>query len=420
MSPRRTASLAFIFITLLIDVLGMGLVIPVMPTLVTALSRGGTSAGAHWYGLLLASYGLMQFLFAPVLGSLSDRFGRRPVLLAALFFTAIDYVIMARAPSVGWLFVGRVLTGIAGASFTVASAYIADVSPPEKRAQNFGLIGAAFGVGFIVGPAAGGLLGAISLRAPYWAAAGLSLLNCLYGLLIVPESLQPEHRRAFSLRSANPLGALGILARTPWVLVMAASIAVGSLAQQGLQSTWVLYTSYRFHWTPADNGLTMALLGLASIGVQAGLIGLMVRRLGETRTILWGLLFNLAGFLGFALAYRGWIMIVVMLVWCISFVSGPTIQSLISKAYGPDEQGGIQGALTSLQSLMGIAAPILATSVFSYFTSRAAPIQLPGAPFWLGAILIFLSGLLAVTALRSKARVGQAEPFSASMGFEEV
>lgn len=396
---NRTASLVFIFITLLIDVLGMGLVIPVMPTLITSVSKSSLSAGAHWYGLLLASYGLMQFLFAPVLGSLSDRYGRRPVLLAALFFTAVDYTIMARASSIGWLFVGRILTGITGASFTTASAYIADVSPPEKRAQNFGLIGAAFGVGFIVGPAVGGALGSLSLRAPFWGAAILSLFNTLYGLFVLPESLPMENRRAITFQTANPLGALHILSRYRWVLWMAGSIALSSLAGQELSSTWVLYTSYRFHWTPRDNGLTLALIGLGSIAVQAGLVGFLVRRLGEKRTILWGLFFNLVGFLGFAAASQGWVMIVVMLVWCLSFAGGPTTQSLISNAYGPDEQGGIQGALTSLQSLTGIVGPILGASAFGYFTASSAPILLPGAAFWLGAFLIFLSGLLAVRAL---------------------
>ncbi|HZT43329.1 MAG TPA: TCR/Tet family MFS transporter [Chthonomonadaceae bacterium] len=401
MVRNRTASLIFIFITLLIDVLGMGLVIPVMPKLITVVSKGGLSAGAHWYGLLLASYGLMQFLFAPVLGSLSDRYGRRPVLLAALFFTAVDYTIMARASTVGWLFVGRILTGITGASFTTASAYIADVSPPEKRAQNFGLIGAAFGIGFIVGPAVGGVLGSLSLRAPFWGAAILSLLNTLYGLLALPESLSAENRRAVTFHTANPLGALRIMSRYRWVLWMAGSIAIGSLAMQSLQSTWVLYTSYRFHWTPRDNGMTLALIGLGSIAVQSGLVGFLVRRLGERRTILWGIFFNFVGFLGFAMASQGWIMIVMILVWCLSFAGGPTTQSLISKEYGPDEQGGIQGALTSLQSLTGIVGPILGASAFGYFTSQSAPLLLPGASFWLGAFLIFLSGLLAIRALRA-------------------
>ncbi|MBV9469809.1 MAG: MFS transporter, partial [Abitibacteriaceae bacterium] len=265
MVRHRTAGLAFIFVTILIDVLGVGLIIPILPRLVLSMTGGSPSSGAHILGLLMSSFGLMQFLFAPVLGSLSDRYGRRPVLLLSLLFTGVDYITMALAPSIGWLFVSRVLAGITGASFTTATAYIADVSPPEKRAQNFGLVGAAFGVGFIIGPAAGGLLGAVSLRLPFWGAAGLSLLNCLYGLLILPESLDKENRRAFALRSANPVGAFKILSRYDWVLAMTGSIALLGLAQQCLQSVWVLYTTLRFGWTELQNGLSLGLLGLASI-----------------------------------------------------------------------------------------------------------------------------------------------------------
>lgn len=398
----RPAGLAFIFVTLLIDVLGFGLIIPVLPALVETLSGGGTGQEAPLFGLLLSSYGLMQFLFAPVLGSLSDRYGRRPVLLVSLFFTAADYVLMALAPSIGWLFLGRILAGITGASFTAASAYIADISPPDQRARNFGLIGAAFGVGFIVGPAAGGLLGALSLRAPFWAAAALSLLNCLYGLLVLPESLDRANRRPVSLSAANPVGAFSLLARHPWVLTMAAALALLGLAQQALQSTWVLYTTYRFGWSEIDNGLSLALLGAASIGVQVGLIRTLVPRIGEKRAVLWGLFFEFVGFFGFALATHGWIMILVMLVWSLSFIVGPTTQSLLSQQYGPEEQGGIQGALTSVQSLTGVVGPILATAVFGYFTSRAAPIHLPGSPFFLGATLIAVAAVLAVRALRQR------------------
>jgi DHA1 family tetracycline resistance protein-like MFS transporter len=399
---QKTPGMAFIFITLLIDVLGFGLIIPVLPSLVASLSHGGLTAGAHILGLLLSCYGLMQFLFAPVLGSLSDRYGRRPVILLSLFFTGIDYVLMARAPSIGWLFLGRTLAGITGASFTAASAYIADISPPEKRAQNFGMIGAAFGVGFIIGPAVGGLLGSLSPRAPFWAAAVLSIVNCLYGLFVLPESLGVENRRAFSLRSANPVGAFIILARHRWVLLMAGSIALQALAGQALQSTWVLYTTYRFHWTELDNGLSMALLGVASILVQVVLIGRLVPAIGEKKAIWWGMVFNFVGFIGFALAYRGWMMIAVMLVWSISFIAGPTTQSLVSKQYGPDEQGAIQGSLTSLQSLTGVFGPIFATFVFGYFTSKAAPVIVPGAAFFQGAVLIAFSALLIVMALRAR------------------
>jgi DHA1 family tetracycline resistance protein-like MFS transporter len=396
---RPAAGLAFIFVTLLIDVLGFGLIIHVLPKLVTSMAGGGPSAGAHLFGFLLAVFGLMQFLFSPILGGLSDRFGRRPVLLLSLLISGVDYVLMALAPTIGWLFVGRILAGITGASFTAASAYIADISPPEKRAQNFGLIGAAFGIGFILGPAAGGLLGAISPRAPFWAAAALSLLNALYGLFVLPESLAPENRRAFTWRTANPIGGLGILFRHRWVLVMAVALTLLALAQQALQSTWVLYTTFRFRWSELDNGLSLALVGLTSGLAQAFLVKILVTGMGERRAILWGLVCNIVGFAGFALVTRGWMMIPVILIWSLSGVSGPTTQSVISKQYGADEQGAVQGALASVQSLMGVIGPIIATWIFGYFTSPAAPFYLPGAPFLWGAFLIAGAALLAARAL---------------------
>jgi len=401
--------MAFIFVTLLIDVLGFGVIIPVLPRLVGQLSGGGLSGGAHVFGLLMASFGLFQFLCSPILGSLSDRFGRRPVLLVSLFFTIIDYVIMALAPSITWLFIGRIMSGITSASFTAASAYIADISPPEKRAQNFGMIGAAFGIGFILGPATGGLLGDISPRAPFWAAAALSLINFLYGLFVLPESLDKEHRRAFSTASLNPLKGLLILARYRWVLLMAASSALLALAQQSLQSTWVLYTEYRFSWTPLQNGLSLALIGLMSGVVQMGLTRVLVPRLGERRSILLGLGFNFLGFLCFALLTRGWMMIPACIIWSLSGIANPTTQSLLSKQYGPTEQGAVQGAGASIQSLMGILGPLIATAVFGYFTSDRAPVRIPGSPFLLGAFLIAAATLLAREALKRQARVA-AEP----------
>ncbi|MBC8102989.1 MAG: TCR/Tet family MFS transporter [Cytophagales bacterium] len=409
---RPTAGLAFIFITLLIDVLGFGLIIPVLPKLVAGLAGGGPEVGAHVFGLLMAVFGLMQFLFSPILGGLSDRFGRRPVLLLSLLVSGLDYILMALAPSLSWLFAGRVLAGITGASFTAASAYIADISPPEKRAQNFGLIGAAFGVGFVLGPAVGGLLGSISPRAPFWAAAALSLLNGLYGFFILPESLSKENRRAFTWRSANPIGGLSILLRYRWVTVMAGSILLLALAQQSLQSTWVLYTTYRFEWSELDNGLSLALVGLASGLVQVLLVKALVDRIGERRAILWGLICNIAGFTGFALATRGWMMLPVILFWSLSGVAGPTTQSLISKQYGADEQGAVQGALASVQSLMGVAGPIIATWVFGYFTSAAAPVRIPGASFFLGAILVAGAAVLAARALRLGAGAVMAQPIT--------
>ena len=400
MLTNQRAGMAFIFVTLLIDILGFGLVIPVMPQLVSRLAGGGPSAGAHVYGLLLASFGLMQFLCSPILGSLSDQFGRRPVLLLSMFFSMVDFVIMALAPSMPWLFAGRILSGITSASFTAASAYIADVSPPDKRAQNFGMVGAAFGIGFILGPATGGLLGGISLRAPFWAAAALSLVNFLYGLFVLPESLAPESRRPFSRTSFNPLKGLQILSRYRWVLAMSVSIALLALAQQSLQSTWVLYTQYRFKWTPLQNGLSLALIGLMSGVVQMGLTRTLTPRLGDRRAILLGLAFNFAGFLAFALVTRGWMMIPVLIVWSVSGIAGPTTQSLMSRQYGSNEQGAVQGALSSLQSLMGIVAPIIATGVFGYFTRPDVKVRLPGSPFLLGAALIALSAIIAREALK--------------------
>ena len=396
---NRQPALIFVFVTLLIDILGFGIIIPVLPKLVASLTGGNTNAGTHEYGLLLSSFSLMQFLFSPILGGLSDRFGRRPVMLLALGFTIFDYLIMALAPTVGWLFVGRILAGITGASFTVGGAYIADVSPPEKRAQNFGLIGAAFGVGFILGPAAGGLLGEYSERAPFWAAAILSLANLLFGLFVFPESLSPDRRRPFDVTAINPIKGLSILTRYPWVFMMAGAMTLMQLAQNSLQSTWVLMTTLRYHWTPRDNGLSLALIGLCSGLVQVVLTRTLVPRIGERKAILLGYTFNFLGFLGFVLATRSWMVLIVCVVWCLSGLAGPSLQSLLSKQYESNEQGAVQGALTSIQSLMGIIGPLIATAIFAHFTGPAAPFQMPAAPFAFGAILIAVSAVIARVAL---------------------
>jgi DHA1 family tetracycline resistance protein-like MFS transporter len=403
-------SLVFIFITLLIDVLGFGIVIPVLPHLVTELSGGNQAHGARLLGLLFSAFGLMQFLFSPILGNLSDRFGRRPVLLISLASAVVDYVIMALAPNVGWLFVGRILTGMSSASYTVASAFIADVTPPEKRAESFGLLGAAFGVGFILGPAAGGLLGMVSDRAPFWAAAALALANGIYGAFVLPESLKKEDRRPFTLRSANPIRGLGVLGRYRWVLAMTGALVLMGLAQQALQSTWVLYTTYRYHWKPLDNGLSLALIGLCVAIVQAVIIRSAVPKLGERRAVIVGMTVNIVGFLGFALATRGWMMYPTIVVWCLSGISGPALQSLLSKQFPSNEQGGVQGALTSVQSLTGVVGPIIATQAFAYFTSATAPIKLPGAPFFLGAALIAIATVLARIAMGHHEEAHATEP----------
>ena len=399
---KRTPGLAFIFITLLIDVLGFGLLVPILPKFVATLSHGTISAGARDYGWLLSLYGAMQFLFSPLLGSLSDRFGRRPVLLLSLFFTGVDYVIMALAPSLIWLYIGRTLSGITGASFTAASAYIADVSPPDKRAQNFGLIGAAFGVGFIIGPALGGLLGEWGERVPFWAAAGLSFANFLYGVFILPESLKPENRRPFNPREANPIGVFAVLGKYPLVWGLAGTLAASNLALQCLASTWVLWATDRFGWSPRENGLSLGAFGAVSLIFQAGLARYLLPRLGEKRAVIVGLAVGVLEYAGYGLATQGWMVYVIMLMAGLSYLVGQAAQSILSRQVGDDAQGTLQGGLTSLNSLTGIAGPILATGLFAYYTRPQAPLHLPGVPFFLASALDAVALILAIRALATR------------------
>ncbi len=396
---KRTPGLAFIFVTLLIDILGFGLLIPILPKFVATLSHGTISAGARDYGWLLSLYGAMQFLFSPLLGALSDRYGRRPVLLLSLLFTGVDYVIMALAPTLIWLFVGRTLSGITGASFSTASAYIADVSPPEKRAQNFGLTGAAFGFGFIIGPVLGGLLGEWGARVPFWAAAGLAFANVLYGWLILPESLPRENRRPFRWREANPIGAFAVLGKFPIVWGLAGTMAASSLALQCLASTWVLWATERFGWGVRENGLSLGAFGAVSLVFQAGLARWLLPWLGEKRAVVIGLAVAVLEYAGYGLATEGWMVYAIMLAAGLSYLVGQATQSLMSRQVGDDAQGTLQGALASLNSLTGIAGPIFATTLFAYFTRPRAPVSLPGIPFFLSSALEAVALVLAIRAL---------------------
>jgi DHA1 family tetracycline resistance protein-like MFS transporter len=350
-------------------------------------------------GILLFVYAFMQFIFAPILGNLSDRYGRRPVLLLSLFGFGVDYVFTAFAPSYGWLFVGRTVAGITGASFTTASAYIADVSTPENRAKNFGLIGAAFGLGFIIGPAIGGLLGKFGVRAPFIAAAILSLLNCIYGYFILPESLDPEHRRPFDWKRANPLGALMHLRKYPAIGGLIASVTFVYLAAHAVQSNWNYFTIYRFNWTEQMVGLSLALVGLLVALVQAGLIRIITPRIGNRRSIYLGLGLYGAGMLLFAFANQSWMMYVFLIPYCLGGIAGPALQAVMAGQVPANEQGELQGALTSLMSLTSIVGPLLMTNLFAYFTSSGAPILFPGAPFLMGAILMLISAVLAYRSL---------------------
>ena len=392
------AGLAFIFITLLIDVIGFGLVIPVMPKLVKQLS-GGEGAGVHTYGWLLMTFGLMQFIFAPILGNLSDRYGRRPVILLSLLFTGLDYIFLALAPSMFWLFVGRMLAGIFGASFTAATAYIADVSPPEKRAQSFGMMGAAFGLGFIIGPALGGLVGGLGPRVPFWVAAVCTGLNVLYGLFVLPESLDKEHRRPFNIASANPFSAFAILGRQRWVLGLAVAALALWVGQQVPPSTWVLYSEHRFHWNEQQNGLSLAVVGVCSMFVQLVVIRQLSKRMSDLRMLAFSMVLNFFGFILIGAAPTDTLMMLAMVFWSFSFVGGPALQSLVSKQFGPSEQGAIQGALTSLQSLSSVIGPPLLTTIFGYYTSGKGP-YVPGAAFFTGSVLTVVAAICVFAAMK--------------------
>ncbi|MGL4609129.1 MAG: TCR/Tet family MFS transporter [Trueperaceae bacterium] len=436
-APKRQAAIVFILITLFIDILGIGIIIPVLPGLIKSFVQeeaGVTAENAEnsasptdsdtatttvadeaarqqaddidsrtgrYYGIISAVYALMQFLFAPLLGALSDRFGRRPVILLSLFGLGVDYLILGFAPTLGWLFVGRVVAGIMGASFTAANAYIADISTNENRAQNFGFVGVAFGLGFIFGPVLGGILGEINLHLPFFVSAGLVFVNLLYGIFILPESLRPENRSPFSWSKSNPVSSLLNLRKYPLVFALAFAFLFIVLAQGGLQNIWVLYTSYRFGWGELANGLSLGLVGVTAAVVQGGLIGIVIKRLGERRAIVMGLIVSTVSFLFYGLASQGWMMLTVIVLGAIAGVAQPAIQGLVAGSVQPNEQGAVQGALTSLFSLTSVFAPLIFVSgLFSYFTSDAAPFMLPGAPFFLGAVFNALAVLIVIQVFR--------------------
>jgi DHA1 family tetracycline resistance protein-like MFS transporter len=405
MSARQPA-LGFIFITLFLDIFGIGLVIPILPRLIEQLVGGSVPEASHTFGWLASLYSLMQFIFAPLLGSLSDRFGRRPVILSSLLGSGLDYLLLAFAPTLPWFFVGRIVAGITGANITAASAYIADVSPPEKRAQNFGLIGAAFGLGFIAGPALGGVLGDVGLRMPFLVAAGLTLVNWVYGWFVLPESLAPENRRSFQWSRANPIGSLLALRRYPVVFGLAGTSFLINLAHQVFPATWVLYTSYRYQWSVGQTGLSLALVGVMAAVVQGGLTRVIVPKIGERRAVVIGLSIAVVIYLAYGLAPEAWMVYVIIVIGSFSGIANPAVQGLISRNVRADEQGSVQGALASLGSVAGIAGPPIAAGLFSYFIGPSTPIHLPGAPYFLGSLLVFVALLLAVRSLR----LGTASP----------
>lgn len=400
--PRRGA-LAFIFVTVALDVLAMGIIIPVLPRLVESFVAGDTARAARIFGWFGSVWALMQFVASPVLGSLSDRFGRRPIILVSSFGLGLDYVFMALAPTLAWLFVGRVVSGVTSASFTTAYSYIADVTPPEKRAATFGLVGAAFGLGFVLGPAVGGLLGASDPRLPFWVAGAMALVNTLYGWFVLPESLPRERRRAFDWRRANPLGSLSLLRSSPGLLGLAAVYALNALAHNVLPSTFVLYAGHRYDWDARQVGLMLALVGVCSIAMQALVVRAFVARFGERIALLSAITAAITGYALYGLATSGLALLLSVPVFGLSFMFMPAMQGLMSRSVDPTRQGELQGANGSLMGITGVIGPSLFTQTFAVFIGGGALPILPGAPFFLAAAMMLVAMVVAWRATRRMA-----------------
>ena len=380
-------ALVFIFITVLVDTIGFGIILPVTPELIMELTGEGLSRAAMYGGWLLFAFAIMQFFCGPIMGNLSDRFGRRPVLLLSLTAFGLDYLLMGFSRTIAWLFVGRAIAGITGAAYTTAAAYIADITPPEKRAQSFGLMGAAFGLGFILGPAIGGLLGGLGARAPFFVAAALALLNVVYGFFVVPESLPPEKRRSFHWTRAHPLGTLQHLRPYPGVVAMIGALFVWQFAHQVLPSAWAFYTMFKFGWSEALVGASLAAAGVTIAIVQGGLTRALIPKLGERRAALTGLTLGSLGFFGYAMAPKSWVIYAFMPVFAISGLVYPSINALMSQQVPGTSQGELQGGVASAYSLSTIASPPFMTQIFRHFTRDDAPVLVPGAPFYAAAAL---------------------------------
>ncbi len=391
MKDKKQAAIGFIFITLLIDVIGLGIIIPVMPSLIEELIHGSLSDAAKYSGWLMLSYSVMQFIFAPIIGGLSDKYGRRPVLLASLLAFGLDYLLLAFAPTIGWLFLGRIIAGITGASFSTAQAYIADISTDNNRAQNFGMVGAAFGLGFIIGPMLGGLLGEFGPRVPFFVSAGVALLNFVYGYFILPESLSKENRRPFNWKRANPIGTFNQIKVYPIVMYMMGVMFFIYLAGHSLQSTWTFIMMEKFKWTKATVGYSLGIVGLAVALVQGLLIRFINPKLGDERSIYIGFTIGAAGMLLWAFATQTWMIFAITFVYCLSGIAMPALQSIMSKNVASNAQGELQGALASTVSVTSIIGPLMMTYIFSYFSSANAAFYFPTMPFVIAAIFFVIS-----------------------------
>lgn len=398
--PSRHA-LTFIFVTCLLDAIGFGIVIPVTPELIMELSGEGLAEAALFGGWLMFLYALMQFIFAPVMGNLSDRFGRRPVLLLSLLAFGLDYILMGWAPTIFWLFVGRFIAGVTGATFSTANAYIADVSPPEKRAANFGLMGAAFGLGFILGPVFGGLLGEYGARVPFFAAAGLTLLNCVYGFLVLPETLAKDKRRPFHIRRANPLGALAQMRRFPLVIGLFGALFCYQIAHDANPATWTYYTMLKFDWSEREVGYSLGAIGLALALVQGFVIRIVIPWMGEKRAAYLGYALMGLAYLGYGLASESWMMYAFIIPFALGGIGTPALRGIMSNQVPADQQGELQGSITSMVSFTAIFAPLIMTQAFGFFTSEESSIYFPGAPFVLASVLMGIGVAISAVVLRA-------------------
>jgi DHA1 family tetracycline resistance protein-like MFS transporter len=391
----RRAAASFIFLTITLDMLALGMIAPVLPRLIASFMANNATGAAQMLGLFGTVFAVMQFFFSPVLGSLSDRFGRRPVVLLSNFGLGLDYLLMAWAPALGWLFVGRLISGLTASSVPTGMAYMTDVTPPEKRAGVFGLLGAAFGVGFILGPAMGGILGSVSPRLPFWVAGGLSLLNGMYGLFVLPESLDHKHRSSFSWKRANPVGSLRLLKNNKVLLGLSAVLVLGYLAQQSLQNVYVLMADYRYGWSDKSVGWSLALVAVFSGFYGAGLVKPLVKRIGERSALSFGLVGGILGYWMFGFSQTGLLMLCGIPVLNLMSVAWPSAQSIMSREVGPSQQGQMQGAVQSLRGLAGIFEPVMFTYVFSRTFGPTAAIHSPGAAFYLAAALLVASLVVA-------------------------
>lgn len=394
---EQKRALRFILITIFIDTMGLGIIIPITPDLIMGLSDTNPSQAVIYGGWLFVIYGVMQFFFAPIMGNLGDRFGRRPVLLLSLLAFAIDYAVMGFAPTLLWLFIGRAIAGIAGASATTANAYIADISPPEKLGANYGLMGAAWGLGFILGPVIGGIVGEYGTRLPFFVAAALGFANMVYGFFVLPESLAKENRRPFSIRRANPVGALVHIRKFPMVLGFIVALLFYQIAHDANPSTWTFYVIEKFDWSKRDIGLSLGFVGIVSVFAQGYLTAKSIETIGERRTVIVGLLLCSFGFGGIAFASSSWMLFAFILPFCLGSIAIPALRGIMANEVGPDSQGELQGTITSLLSITAIIAPLMMTQLFGYFTGPETPIYFPGASFLLASTMILVS--LAIIAL---------------------